>query len=309
LGAPGSFFPNRQSRLSPLVLRALLVAFALTGGAVVAVAQPRLDATRHQRSIDAGLTFVPDGTLLAVAASGFHEPVADLLWVRMVLTFGERSGREDDGEWAEWLRRMTLAVVALDPDWRTPHFYGGVMLRVTGAIDASDEVLRAGMEHLPEDPFFPFSLGMNAFLYRGDLGEAARLLHQASRLEGAPSWYAAASARMKSQVDGRPAALRYLEEQRASTSDPAILQDIDWQVARLRHDEIVEGWADACRQRKRDGLKLGRAEDVRLLGHALPENPRKDDWIVGLDGVVRSAGAERERLKKTRQSERRLLAP
>ena len=291
------------------VLRALLVAVVLAGGAVVAAAQPRVDATRHQRSIDAALTFVPDGRLLSVAASGFHEPLADLLWVRMVLIFGERFDRDDGSEWTEWLRRMTHAVIDLDPEWRSPHFYGGVMLRVVGNIDASDEVFRAGMEHLPNDPFFPFSLGMNAYLYRGDMAEAARLVDRASRLEGAPTWYAAAAARMMSRVDGRPAALRYLEEQRASTTDPAILEDIDWQVARLRHDELVDTWADACRQRKRDAAPLRRPEDLRLLGFTLPENPRKDAWIIGLDGVVRSAGAERERLKKVRQAERTLLAP
>lgn len=261
---------------------------------------PALDATRHARHIDTVLLYPPDGRQLRMFATGQEEVLADILWVRTVLVFGERFDQvntpTDQRRWTGWLRQMIQAANILDPLWNTPYFYGGVMLRVAGDVGSSDAVLKDGFRHLPDNWFFPFSLGMNAYIYRNDREEAAYWLQQAVGLPGAPGWYAAAAAAMQADSGGRKAAMKYLKQVLDSTNDPAIREDTTRQLNRLYHDDLVDTWDDACRDwYTQRGRPLDRPEDLSLLGVGeLPPNPRGDRWIVGRDGVVRSERADDE---------------
>jgi hypothetical protein len=288
---------------------AQLLSFLVTliGAAAVSASLPQADATRHQRSLDQALLFVPDPGSLRAAATGFEEPLANLFWLRTVLVFGERYDVEKGGQWVLWLRRMIGAVYTLDPKWRTAYFYGGTILRASGDIDGSDEVFAAGRENLPHDSFFPFSLGMNAYLYREDAARAAELLAEAGALPGAPTWYPAAAAAMRKNAGDRRAAILYLEGVRASTGDEGIRSDAERQLARLRHDDLVDRWADACRQRRDTTGPLTAPEQLAELGFELPENPRGDAWVIGSDGVVRSEGAEAERYRRALQAAWRVV--
>lgn len=276
---------------------------AVLGGSLSASALPRVDAVREGRAIDQALIFVPEPEALAHAASGFEEPLASLAWVRTVLIFGDHYGKATDGVWLEWLRRMLRTVYTLDPSWRTVYFHGGSMLRASGDVAGSDAVFEAGHLALPQDPYFPFSLGMNAYLHHRENDEAARWLDMAARLPGAPPWYAAATAAMKSRDGDRLAGIRYLEEVLLSTDDPATRADAEWQLARLRHEELVASWQEACRRRRERVGPLPAPAALAELGFPLPTNPRGDDWIVGADGVVRSEGAERDRVRLARRAE------
>ncbi|HNC95307.1 MAG TPA: hypothetical protein PLA94_03755 [Myxococcota bacterium] len=269
---------------------------------------PRIDQSRHERNIDAALLFPPNGEQIRLGATGLEEPLADLLWVRTVLMFGERYDTASGSQWTLWLQRMILAVTTLDPHWRTPYFYGGVMLRVASDIDSSDRVFEEGVKNLPDDYFFPFSLGMNAFLYRNDQARAAEWLKHAAKVPGAPTWYAAAAAAMKVEAGGRKAAQIYLQSVLDSTTDPGIRADTEWQLSRLAHDDLVETWAEACtRYRAEHDAPLASPKDLEKLGFSLPENPRKDKWVVGRDGVVRSEGAEKEHWADALRMEMKLI--
>lgn len=291
-------------------MRLGVLAAGIVGIGLAGLAYPRADSTRIQRSIDRALIFAPDGETLRIAASGFHEPVADVLWMRAALVFGERYQRDTDPSWRVWLRRTVEAVNTLDPRWRTPYYYGGLILNVLGDVEASDAVFLRAHAQMPEDWFFAFQLGMNAYLHREDYAEAARWLAKASRMPGAPKWYAAAAAAMQQQQGERRAAMRFLEETLETTDDPGIRHETERQLARLRHNELVDRWDDACRAyRARTGRPLARPEDLAELGFELPPNPRGDAWVVGADGVVRSEGAERERYRRALRGELRLAGP
>jgi tetratricopeptide (TPR) repeat protein len=282
---------------------------ALVGAAMVAVAQPRADATRNQRAVDNALLFVPDGDMLKVAASGYEEPLADLFWVRTVIVFGERYGSAQGTRWVEWVRRMVLAVTTLDPRWRTAYQYGGAFARVSGDIEGSDEIFRRGSENLPDDPWFPFAYGMNAYIYKDDPETAADWIAKAAVRKDAPSWYGAAAAAMRQESGDRAAAIRYLEELREQATSEAQRRDTERQLRRLWHNELVSRWEEACRAfRAEHGRPLADvAEFERVIG-PLPANPREDAWIVGGDGVVRSEGADADRVRRLRRGEWRLVS-
>lgn len=268
---------------------------------------PQIDATRVARIRAGKLEFVPDGRQLRVAATGFEEVVADLLWVRTVLAFGEWTAGEARFS-TEWLKRNIRAVTELDPKWRTAYFYGGITLRVVKDLDGSDEVFRRGAEALPDDPFFPFSIGMNAYLYRDDVEAAAEWVAKAAVLPGAPSWYPAAAAGMRHREGDTAAAIHYLEGVLASTSSKAVRRDTERKLAEVRHHQLVASWAEACAAwRTRNGRPLPAPEALRELGFSLPANPMGDAWVVGADGVVRGAAAEARRVEKARAAELLLL--
>lgn len=290
-------------------MRSVLATVALLGALLSAVAQPRVDDTRLARTAASILLFAPDGEQLRAVASGFEEVVADLLWSRAVLVFGERFGAEGQADWNAWFRRTVEATIVLDPRWRTPHMYGGALLRVLGDIEGSNTIFERGSENLPDDATFPFSRGMNAYLYEDDPETASRWLEEASKRPNAPPWYAAAAAAMRHRAGASDAAVRYLKEQIGTTEDDAVRAEAERQLGRIVHDRMVATWEDACLQfRARTGRPLASPDELaELLGRALPTNPRGDAWVVGADGVVRAAAAERERLRRARMGEWNLL--
>lgn len=278
---------------------------ALVGGAVVAGAQPEADRTRHERAIDNALVFAPNGPVLRAASLDQHEVVADLLWVRAVLVFGDRWTHDPDPTWIAWLRGSIVAVTQLDPAWRTPYYHGGTLLRVLGDIDGSDAVFKAGAAAFPDDYFFPFSIGMNLYLYRDDPEGAVPWIDAASRMPGGPRQYAGLAAQLRSKGGDRAGAIAYLRERRREAGSDPERADIDDQLGRLYHDSMVDGWTARCRayRQAHGGPPASPEAFFAWMGVAVPGNPRGDAWVVGNDGCVRSAGAEPARLRRLRAAE------
>jgi tetratricopeptide (TPR) repeat protein len=258
----------------------------------------RLDRQRNQANL-----FLPNGESLRVAALGQHTAVADLLWMRAVLRFAEIYDSEEHAG-QQWLVANLDAVRVLDPGWRTVYFYGGAFLRVLDDIDGSDRLFLLGREALPDDAFFPFSLGMNAYLHRGDLEAAAGWLAEAAQRPNAPGWYAAAAASFAEQRGQRQAAVRYLDEEIARTPNPHVRARLEERRNHYVHEELVERIVQhRAGFRDRFGRDIVRVEE---LG-ALPPDPLGGSWILAPDGVVRSNVEEERVARKARTDERALL--
>ncbi|MSQ02224.1 MAG: hypothetical protein EXR71_10095 [Myxococcales bacterium] len=291
----------------PIVQRLVFAGVLCATVGLTTVAQPRLDATRRVRNLDAVLVFFPSAEGVRMSSSGFEDVAADLMWVRTVLLFGERYGSSEDPAWIEWLTRMIGTVTQLDPRWSTPYKYGGSMLRVVGAIDESSAVFARCTEERPDDAWCPLSRGMNDLIYKDDPGAAAEWVARAATRKSAPPWYGGLSAALRDKAGSRRAGLAYLEEQLTTATDPAVIESLNYQRAKLLHNELVAGWEAACLAWRDEHGPLARPSDLATLGIVLPENPRGDPWVVGADGVVRGEGAEGERLRVQRRDEWKLL--
>ena len=86
-----------------------------------------------------------------------------------------------------------------------------------------------------------------------------------------------------------------------------MIESLEYQRGKLRHNELVSGWEAACLAWMDAHGPLATPMALSTLGFALPENPRGDAWVVGADGVVRGQAAEAERLRKRRMEEWKLL--
>lgn len=281
-------------------------------GLLVAAGLLGLVANRAHRATDEGrfaarrarqAAVQPDGEALRVAALGQPTLLADVMWVRAVLQFSEvMDGRTPDG--TRWLASTVEAVARLDPGWRTAYFYGGAFMRVLGDIESSDHIFEEGRRAIPEDSFFPFSLGMNAYLHHGDAELAGQYLAEAASLPGAPGWYGAAAASFIEMRGQRKAAVRYLDEELSRTSNPAVRASLERRRAGLIHDELSGKLAELV---ARFETEVGRPPvAVEELG-PLPPDPYGEGWVIGPDGVVRSREVDDALARAARTDERAML--
>lgn len=282
---------------------AFFLVVALGFGLLAHRAQRAADAIRGAGGNLDERVFLPDPEALRVATMGYQGAASDLLWVRTVLAFADLVDRPDP-EGTRWLRVMVQTVVSLDPGWRSSYMYGGGMLRSLNDIEGSDEVFAEGVEHLPEDPTFPFALAMNAYLYREDLEDAVRYMEQAAALPRAPAWYRSAAAGFLDRRGQREAALRYLEEEIEAESDPDLRAELERKYREVVHDELAARISEAlgAARARRGDPSLG-LEAIRDL----PPDPLGGQWILTPRGEVRSSVRDAVLAERARRSERAVL--
>jgi hypothetical protein len=295
------------------------LAAALCFWAVGHIGHRRADNERFATSIDDVYRFVPNGYAVRVVALGYHTMVADLTWVRAVLLFAEEAHDKDSPE-NKLLAGMLRTVSVLDPHWRTPHFYGGGMLRVNGDIDGSDEIYARGMEGLPNDPYFPFSIAMNAYIYRKDVERAARFLDIAAKVPGAPPWYAAAAGGVLDKEGRTSAALQYLREQIEASTDEASKAPLVRKYQRVLHDyfsdeltrlvPIYEQHFQRPLAKPEELVKLPPdllPKPALLKDGKLPPEPMGSVWILDPRRQVIGAARERDIAEADRLAEVHML--
>lgn len=281
----------------------LPVAVVLLGAVGAHLAQRGADSARFADGDDDISLYDPRGEALRVAAMGSHTMLADTMWVRTVLRFDE-TFRDATPAKVQWFYRSLDATADLDPSWRTVYLYGGGFLRLFGEIDASDDLYRRGMENLPDDPFFPFSIGMNAYLHRDDPETAATFLAQAASMESAPAWYHAAAAAFLQDKGQRQAALKYIDEQLEAEPRQEVRESLQKKRQMLIHEELSDRLtAEMARVEQATGQPL---RDPAQLG-SLPPDPFGGQWIVAPDGVIRSDVEDAREALKVRREERAWL--
>ena len=244
-------------------LRILSLALVVVLGAVGAhKSQRHTDDVRWSSEGDNRRVFVPSPKAMKVASMGWGMVTADLLWVRAVLLFVDFLDAEDEED-AIWTRTVIKSVGVLDPQWRTPFFYGGGMLRLLNDFEGSDEIFADGMKAFPEDAYFPFSLAMNAYLFHQDMNRAVRYLDQASKMPSAPKWYRSAAAEFMSRSGQRRTALTYLKEQIELANSDRERLVLENKYKSLLYDQITDV-LDARQQRweSKNGRRLVKPEQI-----------------------------------------------
>jgi len=151
------------------------------------------DAARQARPshVEASAPIAPSAGVLRVVSVGRPTLAASLLWMQ---AGARHAAAEDlaDPEASRWIHQAVLTIGELDPNWITPWVLGAMMLEREGDVDAEEDVLRAAMDRWPDEPWFPFSLGMSRYRYRGDATGAIVWLERAAAIPGADPAYARA---------------------------------------------------------------------------------------------------------------------
>ena len=281
----------------------VLAALPFLGGMGAHHLQQSTDPERWAQASELRQIFVPSPDATKVASMGFNMVVADLLWIRAVLLFVDFLEAENE-EGVHWTHTVLKTVGTLDPAWRTPFFYGGGMLRLLEHIEGSDEIFSDGMKAFPHDAYFPFSLAMNAYLHHKDLDLAVEYLQKAAALPGAPRWYRSAAAEFISRRGQRTTALLYLKEQIQNANSERERVLLDNKYKSLQHEQVAEMLQG--RQEQWEEYHGRPLESIERIA-PLPPDPLGGEWIVAVDGKVRSSVHDLAVARRNRNNERAIL--
>jgi len=217
--------------------------------------------------------YLPSPKTLATFAMGHREALATLIWVRGLVYLGEETVRNLP---AEHIFRYADAVVGLDPYFSGAYRVFAIAAQsrpslspeeATARIRRAVELLERGVRALPNDGPLAWDTGaMYAYTLAPRLQNLSQyreakvrgLEHmQAATVRGAgPPWAGVANASTLVRLGQTEQAITHLQELYAITSDPAVRESIEAQLAHLRSEAFMEGLrevsAEVSRNHKRD---------------------------------------------------------
>lgn len=179
---------------------------------------------------------IPSGEFLRHFTFGFSQIVADYFWIKTISYFGDHLMSDHQ---YPWLYHILDLVTTLDPAFRSPYYFGGVILSMeANQVEQSTMLLTKAMRYHPQVWEFPFFIGFNYWYHYNNPGKAAPFLELAARLPGAPAYLKTFAARLYSESGQKDAALLFLQEMLKRTQDPGMRA----QLIR-RAEEILQGKA------------------------------------------------------------------
>ncbi|RKZ06759.1 hypothetical protein DRQ32_10790, partial [bacterium] len=164
-------------------LTPLMLLLALSLGWVAGEAGQR---ARDSRSLvaDDDVAYLPTAAAIRFMSAGYDDVAADILWLRTVTYYGEwRQG--DHG--IEFFRELSRRVVELDPHFVEAYRFSALVLADDlGAFDDGIDILRRGMQVMPDTWWLPFEAGFLEYTVRLDNEKAARWFRIAASKPDAP---------------------------------------------------------------------------------------------------------------------------
>lgn len=246
--------------------RSRITALAWVGASIVLVLSARalrLEATETalgtQRYED--LYYVPPPAWLKVFSLGHDEALADLLWVRALVYFGDEL--KERGQVRHALKYAD-AIVTLDPDFKRVYRWAGVA-GMYKPVDVSPEEIREAVEFLergaarfPTDGELAFDVGASYLfelaprLEDPEEKERARrvgieYLQSAARLGGGPDWLVFTNTTQLVSLGETERAIAHLMEMYSIVDDEATRRQIATELEGLRHRAEAEGLEAAWR--------------------------------------------------------------
>jgi len=218
------------------------VAVAAAGIVLLLGVQAALEVSferRWPRRQIENLLFLPAGGHLRFMSLGFPNLYADALWMRAIGYFGAHALTDQA---YPWLFHILDQLTTLDPQFRHPYYFGGIVLAVAAEhADESVRILEKGMEHYPGDWRFPFYAGFSTFYYLRDPARAAEYMNVAASLPGSPEYLPRLAASLLAESGRLEAAVRFLLTMAENTQDEGLRRSIIEKIELLRAGEIPEG--------------------------------------------------------------------
>lgn len=253
---------------NPLALLVVVAVLAL------ALASDRLRAGAHGAYTEAqtyeDVYYLPPDEWLPVFSLGWDEALADLIWMRALVYFGDElhhSGR------VRFVFDYGDAIETLDPDFVAVYRWVGMagMYRpqavTTEDIERSVAFMERGAARYPENGDLAWDIGASlAFELVPMLSDpeekrearerAVPYLLRAARLGAAPDWMVLRNAAMLERLGRADQAARHVEEMLDMVQDPATRARIEARIRRLRTRVEADAFFAA-----QDELESRRLED------------------------------------------------
>ncbi|MFN7824187.1 MAG: tetratricopeptide repeat protein [Pseudobdellovibrionaceae bacterium] len=145
---------------------------------------------------------------------GFHETMADSLWIRAIQDFDycERKKSENLCAGSGWLYQMLETITNLSPHWRKPYATGGVALSVIiSDIDGATQFFDKSVKAFPQDWNILYRAAYHSLYEEKNKEKAAQRLIAAARAGGGDWFYSLAQKLMLESGDRELAQRLYQE--------------------------------------------------------------------------------------------------
>lgn len=282
-----------MSRDLRTMLRALAV--LLLAGVGTTLLRPLAMKTYLAGETYEDVYYLPPPTWLRVFSLGHEEALADLIWMRALVYFGDELVNRGE---VTHVFDYGDAIVTLDPYFAAAYRWVGTSaLYRTGTITARDgeravAFLERGVHRLPDDGELLWSLGATLSYELPPLlqdpaakREARRrgipYLEAAARRGAGPKWLVLTNATQLERLGRTEQSIRHLEEMYATVRDEDVRQEIAAHLARLRTAAYAEAFAAAQRdldeRRWRDAAYLPPA--LYLLTGPWPQPSDRARWL------------------------------
>lgn len=285
----------------------LLVACAVAsiGELCRARAQQQLLSTRTYEDV----YYLPPNEYLIVGSLGYRSALADLIWMKALVYFGNELIRNGN---VRHLFRYSDAMIALDADFKRVYRWvaNGAVYR-PGEVTAENvhtaiRYLEVAAKRFPDDGQVAWELGANymfelaPFLVRGSpeyIATRQKGLEylEAAALRGAgPPWLVLQTAGQLTALGRNEQAIRHLEDMYEVASDPDVKEQIAHKLTQLRSESYVEAFRRTAQE-----LDAARVRDFPyvdptlylLLGSRPPFGG--DTWLAqGFDPAAHIATQE-----------------
>ena len=210
-----------------LAIVLLLACFALGAN----YAQRRLESMDLRLKSMEVYMYVPSADFLKSFTFGFDQLIADYFWIKTIGYFGDQFKTTRK---YPWLYHILDLVTTLDPNFRWPYYFGGIILSLEAKqVDQSNLLLKKAMRHYPQDWKFPFYLGFNYWYHLKDPATAASYIEKAARLPKAPRYLHTFPATLYCQAGKTQTALTFLREMEQAVQDTKMKEHISKKIRNL----------------------------------------------------------------------------
>jgi len=204
--------------------------------------------------------YLPPPQWLQVMSLGHRRALADLIWLRALIYFGDEF--ENKGA-VKHVFNYGESMLALDPDFRRVYRWVGVagVYTPTGSppefIERSVDVLRRGATRFPNDGELAWDAGATITyelvpnLPKDDPDrerlkvEGNDYMMAAARLGAGPDWLVLTNATSLRRLGETDRELRHLEEMYALIRDPGVKAQIEFRLSQLRDQANAEAFRRA----------------------------------------------------------------
>jgi tetratricopeptide (TPR) repeat protein len=166
---------------------------------------------------------------------GFHEVIADGLWIRSVQGFDycDQTKKKACVN-NSWLYLMLDAVTSLSPHFRTAYSVGGLALTVIlSDVEGATKIFEKGTQAFPNDWPILYRAGYHYLYELGDKQKAAGLFRRAAD-NGGPAWLYSLAGRLFSDSGNIQIAEALLREIIKSEQDPIIIERLRQKIESMK---------------------------------------------------------------------------
>lgn len=215
------------------------------------------DEIARQREV----MMVPPGEVLRRLDLGHHSLMADLLFIRANLYYGQHILSDEE---FPWLQHLIEVMLSLDPDFKKAYLWAAMVTTFNkrqlvtldeAAYARANAILARGMARFPDDHRFPLRIAFNLYYNLGQLDEAMPYFERAASLPGAPRWIREKLIDLYAKKGDLGMAERVLRQLVGEAEDPVLAQGLRDRLALLtqkasdledvrRTERLVKDWEE-----------------------------------------------------------------